>query len=139
LKGNKFLEYICQNFDNIKLKLERSCTSLIAPCISLENIVVSKENYDLFVTRIEDMFKGFSLVDFEWILEEIEDEYKFIFFEEYGYVSDDERILNEVVGSIINLIIASKSQVFPKWGKKYLNKINDEGLLKKAITLVQWC
>ena len=138
VENNVFLRYVIKNFDNIKLKLERLSKCFVYGKNVIENLVVSKEKGALFVERVINFSKGNRAVDIAFVLSEINDCMRSVFMEEYGTVSEEEFLINDVVGCVIALCKASKESFFPSWAKDYLSLINDEELFKKVKTLVEW-
>ena len=138
LKRNAFFSYIIANFDNIKLKLNRIKKTVLYRNFSLENVMISCDNSDLFFTGLDTIYIGYRYNDIDNVLENIDKKYHPIFMQEYGTVSDDEIIINEVVGTVISLYFATKEKIFPLWGKKYLEKINDKKILETAKAVVNW-
>jgi len=139
LKENRFIKYVMDNFDNIKGKVSKVDKCMIVGRFSFEDIIVSKDNNLVFVSNLENLSNGFAFVDIDFVLEIIGKNHKDKFMEEYGNFNEDEIVINKVVGCVVNLYIASKSEIFPKWAKVYLNMINSEDLVNSAITLVEWC
>ncbi|MBO5947472.1 hypothetical protein J6Q66_01395, partial [bacterium] len=138
LRSNLFLKYILNNFDNIKLKLDRSIKGVCCNVFNLENAVVSKEKTKIFVNNIDDLCYGFVANDINVVMGFLDDEGAKIFIDEYGKIEEIERLLNEVVGCVIALIISGKESGFPIWCSKYLAMINEEKMLDKAKLLVEW-
>jgi hypothetical protein len=138
LKSNPFIRYIISNFDNIKLKLDRLESCAVCGRFSLENVVVSKTNDDLFIVGSEFLCNGFSYIDIDYALSILDENLHDVFKEEYGGVNDDEIVVYDVVGCIVSLCFASECKSFPTWAKKYLNLVNSEKLLERARVLVEW-
>lgn len=138
LKSNSFLKYILNNFHNIKLKLDRSIKGVCCNRVELENIVISKEKTDVFVNNMEDFCYGFVANDIDAMMDLLDGNGRKIFLDEYGKVEEIECLLNEVVGCVIALIIASKESEFPSWCSKYFNLINGDKIRDKARLLVEW-
>ena len=138
LKGNAFFEYILNNFDNIKLKLSRLENNVICSGFSLENVAVSKETGKIIVTELTDLCEGNREVDIAFALSIIDEKLHWAFKEEYGDVSKDEIIINEIVGCIVDLYLANLNNRFDERVKMCLRMINNEILLEKVKTLVEW-
>jgi len=138
VKNNAFFDYVITNFENIKLKLSRVPQSVICLDFPRENIFFSKFNYEMVVFGIDELYEGFRCADIDFIISLVGEKYRSIFEEAYGKINDEERLINEVVGCVIKLYLASKKEVFPDWSKEYLIKINKEELLTSAKELVEW-
>ena len=138
IRNSAFIDYVVANFENIRLKLDRLPQSTICLDFPKENLFFSKQNYELIVFGIDKLYKGYRYACIDFILSLIGENYCCIFEDEYGKFNQDERLINEVVGCIIKLYLASKKYVFPDWAKEYLAKINTEEFLASAKELVEW-
>lgn len=138
LHNNKLLNYIISNFDNINLKLNRLCKGVVFPRVSKDNLIISKDRNEVFLTNLDDVVYGYRYSGVKVFLDMFEDREKEIFINEYGKISEDEIMIDRVVDCIINLYFASNLQKLPLCHKKYLDEICSEELVLIARSVVEW-
>lgn len=138
LINNDFIEYVEKHFDNIKLKFERLSTCFVIPDISVKNIVVSKENSNLIIVDFDELYIGNKAMNIEKISSYLNDEMKNTFCEEYGFVNEDEAIVNDVVMNFVRLFLNRDKSNCDKEIKECLKNITNEKMYEKANVLVNW-
>ena len=138
LVNNKFVNYVEKNFDNICLKFNRIKSGFVISNISMKNIVVSKKNSELLIVDFKDVFKGSRTVDVVAIFKFLSEEMQKVFYEEYGIISEEEFVVNEVVMCLVNLfmLIDVPNKEFEIGN--LLNCISSEKMYEKAKVLVNW-
>lgn len=137
LYHNKFINYVIDNFNNIKMKYEKVNKSIILGGF-VDNILFCEEKCDFIVCSVNNIFLG-SRYEFVCnLLEIIDEKYKSIFYEEFGQIKKEDQIIGEVVGCISNLYIYSKCNANSNKVKKYLDMICDNKMIEMARTIVEW-
>ena len=75
---------------------------------------------------------GFRYSDIRNVCSSLSKEAGKVFVKEYGYFDEREKIIDEGMSTIINLIFAYSRPQFPSWGKESLDAIHN-GKLEKDI------
>lgn len=138
LHDSFFFKYVISNFNNIKLKLERINKCPICGELSLQNIIVSKNNMDFFVIKLDNLCEGFSGVDISYCLSIIDEKFRELFLNVYGEIGEDELILNEILSVILALKNFDGNLKSQEYLNKYLRLINSGKLLERVKSLVEW-
>ncbi len=136
LKSNKVLFEIYKNFDNIKLKLDR-----VKKCLnvgfSLGNILVSKDN-EVFLWGLEEFCLGYRFLDVKLILQCLDDFGRELFLGEYGDISEEEELLDEVVSCVVDMDRFLNNEIGFEKCNKILSKINSDDMYRKVKCFVEW-
>lgn len=137
LGSNLGMIYIYNNFENIKLKLDRVKKCVLYGTFSLEDICVCSDGR-VAALSIDYLKYGYRSADLIMAMENIEERQRKIFLKSYGEVREDELIVGKVVGCMITLYLATKERSFPLWAGKSVEMINNGSLLRLAKNLVEW-
>jgi len=138
LGNNETLLYIYNNFNNIKLKVDRLDKCLNYGEFSLKNMVVSKDYTEVFMVDFDNVCRGYRYNDIESIIKFIGEDNEILFFNKYGEIKEDEKIIGFVVSCVIGLYFATLDDKYCEKIKDVLENINNGKLLEFVRCLVNW-
>lgn len=138
LQYNKNLKYIYDNFYNINLKLSKLKNSFVLNDFSLDNLLVSKESGKIICNKCDNFGSGFCYMDICKIKENLSKENFDIFVSKYGNISEDERVIGEVVSKIIDLYLSINDEVISLRTRKILDEIVSDKFANKIKSIVEW-
>lgn len=138
LGNNKALLYITNNYDNIKLKLDRVQKCVVIGDFNLDEWIISKETKEIIFKDLNKVYVGYKHIDIKKILGFLSDDKKEVFIREVGGYSKEEEAIDLVVSCINTLILSLDENVFPFWAKRSLEMVNSGELLENAKNLVEW-
>lgn len=138
LQYNKNLEYICDNFYNIKLKLSKLKNSFVLNDFSLDNLFISKESGEIVCDKCDRFGNGFCYMDICKIREGLNKENYDIFASKYGSVSEDECVIGEVASKIIDLYLSINDETISTRIRKILDEIVSDKFENKIRSIVEW-
>lgn len=136
--NNEAFMYICNNYDNIKLKIDRLQKCFVYGGFSLENVVVSKDFDELFMINFDNKKYGYRYFDIKEILLQLNQEKKNVFIKNYGKINEDEIAVDNFLSTYLKLYFAAEESVFPSCARKEIDSLYDGKFLKCVKSLVEW-
>ena len=138
LHHNKVMNYVVENFNNIKMKYDKLNKSIILGDFFIDSVLFCEEACDFCVCGISDVFIV-SRYEFMCVfLEIINEKYKSVFIDEFKEVTQEEQIIGEFIGCITGLYLCGKYNIMSHKAKKYLDLICDKKMLEMARAIVEW-
>ncbi len=131
-QDNKVWNLILNNLEIILRKVAELKETLVYNDFYWTNLVVSKDKAEAFMFDYNFLGIGFRYNDIRNVCSSLSEEAGKAFIEEYGKVSESEKIIDYGLSILIDLIGAYKKSEFPKWAMKSLENIHN-GVLEKCI------
>ena len=138
LNNNKAMCYICDNFKNIKLKIDRLNKCFVCGGFSLQSLVISCDYEKVFINDFSNVSLGYRYLDLRSVLCNLEDREKEIFLKEYGIIKDDEIIIDKVFSVILTLIMSINNSSLSFLDREVVDCISNGKLYEWARSLVEW-
>ena len=136
--SDKTMGYIYDNFDNIKLKLDRLQKGVILKKLDLNNLVVSKENNEVYLFNFMDLERCYCYKSVREILGYIDDKYRDDFIKQIGDFTYTDELVDYIVTSVIELYLyASNKNSYGNIGD-YIESVSNGRLLESCKSLVEW-
>lgn len=130
-RDNKVWNLILDNFDLIFNKIKNLEETLTYNDFYWTNLAVSNDKKEAIMFDYNLLGIGFRYNDIRNVCSSLSEEAGKIFIEEYGDINENEKIIDEGISIIIDLIFAYKRPEFPDWAQESLNAVQN-GELEKA-------
>jgi len=129
---NKVWDLILNNLEMILEKIAGLEETLTYNDFYYTNLVVSKDKQEAIMFDYNFLGIGYRYSDIRNVCSSLSKKASKIFIEEYGEINEFERIVDNGVSILINLIYAFKRPKFPSWAEESLESTYN-GRLEKAI------
>jgi hypothetical protein len=131
-RDNPVWNLILDNFDLILKRIKKLEETLTYNDFYWTNFAVSNDKKEAVMFDYNLLGIGFRYNDIRNICSSLSKEAAKAFIEVYGNVNEGEKIIDDGISIIINLIFAYKRPTFPRWAKTSLDAIHN-GELEEAI------
>lgn len=130
-RDNKVWDLILDNFDLIFNKIKNLEETLTYNDFYWTNLTVSNDKKEAIMFDYNLLGIGFRYNDIRNVCSSLSEEAGKVFVEEYGDINENEKIIDEGISIIIDLIFAYKRPQFPHWAQESLDAVHN-GELEKA-------
>lgn len=128
---NAVWKLIIDNFDIALEKIRSFEETLNYNDFYWTNLVVSKDKKEAIMFDYNFLGIGFRYNDVRNVCSPLSDEAAKVFVEEYGGINQGEKIVDDCMSILVNLIFAYKRPTFPNWAQESLEAIHN-GKLEKS-------
>lgn len=122
---------ITDNFDIVLEKIRSFEETLNYNDFFWTNLVVSKDKKEAIMFDYNLLGIGFRYNDIRNVCSSLSDEAGKAFIEEYGGINQNEKIVDDCMSILVNLIFAYRRPEFPNWAKDSLEAVHN-GELEKS-------
>lgn len=129
---NPVWNLIFHNFDLISNKIRSLEETLTYNDFYWTNLAVSKDKEEAIMFDYNLLGIGYKYSDIRNVCSSLSKEAGKVFIKEYGEIDETEKIIDDGLSILVNLIFAYKRSKFPKWAQKSLNAVYN-GELEKAL------
>lgn len=136
--NDKTMVYIYNNLDNIKLKLDRLNKGVIIKGFPLNNLVVSKENKEVYLFGLMNLERSYCYKSIREILNYIDYNNHNDFLNQIGGLTNTDKLVDYVVDSIMELYWYAVDKSTNENISDYIERVNSGKLLEICKTLVEW-
>lgn len=137
-KDNKVWKLILYNYDLIFNKIMKLEETLTYNDFNWTNLMVNKNKKEAIMFDYNLLGVGYRYSDIRNVCSSLSEEAKEVFTAEYGKVDEAEKIIDDGISILVNLIFAYKRPTFPQWARESLKTIHSgelERTIKKIINL----
>lgn len=120
---NKVWDLILDNFDLILSKIKSLEETLTYNDFYWTNLALSKDKKEAIMFDYNFLGVGYRYSDIRNVCSSLSKEAGEVFIKEYGGIDETEKIIDEGISIIVNLIFAYKRPQFPKWAKESLDVV----------------
>ena len=136
--SDKTMSYICNNFNNIKLKLNRIKSGVCVRKFNLNNMVVSKENNEICLSNLMNIHRCYCYKEIREILRYINEENRRDFIREIGCFTKEDELLDYIVSSVVELYLCAIGENSVESSHEYIERVSSGKLFECSKTLVEW-
>ena len=134
-EDNEVWKLIIDNFGLILNKINSAEETLTYNDFYWTNLAVSRDSKEALMFDYNFLGIGFRYNDVRNVCASLSEEAGKVFLEEYGQIDEREKIIDEGISIIINLIAAYERPEFPNWAQESLDDIHN-GKLKEAFVRI---
>ena len=137
-RDNKVWEIITHNWDLLLGKITSLEETLTYNDFYWTNLAVSNDKKEALMFDYNLLGVGFRYNDIRNVCSSLSGKAQKAFMDEYGEFNETEKIIDDGISDLINLICAYKRHIFPKWAENSLNSIHNGALeqnIKKILEL----
>ena len=136
--NDRTMAYIYDNFSNIKLKLNRLKTGIVFKKFDLNNMVVSKENKEVYLANLMNVEKCYCYKGIRETLGYINYKYRDDFIKNIGDFTRTDELVDYIVTSVVELYLYAINENMDDRVSDYIERVNSGQLLEYSKTLVEW-
>lgn len=136
--NDKTMSYICNNFSNISLKLDRIKSGVCVREFNLNNLVVSKEKQEVYLFGLMNLHKCYCYKEIREILDYINKKNRSDFIDKIGCFTKEDELLDFIVSSVVELYFCAIGESSVEGVKDYIERVSNGTLLEYSKTLVEW-
>jgi len=134
-EDNEVWKLIIDNFGLILNKVNSAEETLTYNDFYWTNLAVSRDSKEALMFDYNFLGIGFRYNDVRNVCASLSEEAGKVFLEEYGQIDEREKIIDEGISIVINLIAAYERPEFPNWAQESLEDIHN-GKLKEAFVRI---
>jgi len=110
-------------FNDLKKILDNSVKTFNYNDFYYTNMIVAKDCTEAFMFDYNLLGKGYVSADIRNVTVKLNSTLKDVFLKAYGEFNYQEMLLDEIIGTIVDLYYACQLREFPEWGNEALEKI----------------
>ena len=134
-EDNELWDIIIKNFDSVLKKINSAEETLTYNDFYWTNLAVSRDRKEALMFDYNFLGIGFRYNDVRNVCASLSEEAGKVFLEEYGHIDEREKIIDEGISILFNLIAAYERPEFPNWAQESLDDIHN-GKLKEAFVRI---
>lgn len=130
-ENNPVWNLVLNNYDELKSIISECKQTLTYNDFYWTNLIISKDMTKAMMFDYNLLGRGFRYSDIRNVCSSLSSNSQRVFLEEYGGYDEKEKIIDDGVSIIVNLIFAFQKEHLPKWSENSIRLLNNGELYQR--------
>lgn len=128
---------ILENFDTLKRLISQCKQTLTYNDFYWTNLIVAKNMSSAIIFDYNLLGRGYRYSDIRNVCSSLSENAETAFLEEYGRFNQREKIIDDGISILVNLLNAFQKEKFPKWGYDSLERLKNGDFFERVIRILE--